>query len=66
MSSSALVGVGYDRETAVLEIEFTGGEVYRYYAVPASVHRALMSAPSMGRFFAERIRERYPTEHVRS
>lgn len=66
VESSALVGVGYDSATAVLEIEFTGGEVYRYYAVPVSVYRELIAAASLGRFFTERVRDRYPTEHVRS
>ncbi|WP_272653774.1 DUF72 domain-containing protein [Microbacterium sp. EF45047] len=66
VTSSALAAVGYDRATAVLEVEFRSGEVYRYYAVPASVHRELLAAPSLGRFFAERIRDRYPTEHLRA
>ena len=65
MQSSAIVSVGYQPETAVLEIEFTTGEVYRYFAVPPSVHRELLAADSAGRFFAQRIRHVYPDQHVR-
>lgn len=65
VESSAIDSVGYDPATAVLEIAFTSGEVYRYFAVPPSVHRGLMDAPSAGTFFAQRIRHVYPDEHVR-
>ncbi|MFS0733048.1 KTSC domain-containing protein [Microbacterium sp. 1P10UB] len=65
VDSTAIDSVGYDPMTSVLEIAFTSGEVYRYFAVPPSVHRGLMSADSAGRFFAERIRHVYPDEHVR-
>ncbi|MFC4139303.1 MULTISPECIES: KTSC domain-containing protein [unclassified Microbacterium] len=62
--SSAIASVGYDPGTAVLEIEFRSSELYRYYAVPPSVHRALVAAPSAGRYFREHIRDRYPLEHL--
>ncbi|WP_309128438.1 KTSC domain-containing protein [Microbacterium sp.] len=64
VSSAAITSVGYDAAHAVLEIEFTGGDVYRYYAVPPSVHAALMGAPSLGRCFQHSIRDRYPTERL--
>ena len=56
--------MGYDDSTAVLEVEFVSGEVYRYFAVPPSVHRALLAAESAGRFFREHIRDVYPSEHL--
>lgn len=65
VTSSAVASVGYDPQTAELEIEFTNGDVYRYFAVPPSVHRDLMAADSHGRFFQRRIRDRYPTRQVR-
>ena len=61
MRSSVLAAVGYDPDTAELEIEFTGGDVYRYYAVPASVHRALLEAESPGAYFNRAINDTYPT-----
>jgi hypothetical protein len=61
VSSSVLHTVGYDSETAVLEIEFVSGDVYRYFTVPPSVHRSLMDAESPGSFFNRRISDKYPT-----
>ncbi|WP_121056627.1 KTSC domain-containing protein [Microbacterium telephonicum] len=61
VTSSVLRSVGYDAATALLEIEFTSGDVYRYFAVPPSVHRALMDADSPGAYFNRHISDRYPT-----
>ncbi|MCT9819509.1 KTSC domain-containing protein [Microbacterium sp. W1N] len=61
LTSSVVRSVGYDAETAVLEIEFTSGDVYRYYAVPPSAHRALTEAESPGAYFNRHISDRYPT-----
>jgi len=61
VASSVLRSVGYDADTALLEIEFTSGDVYRYFAVPPSTHRALMTAASPGAFFNRHISDRYPT-----
>ena len=55
--SSALQSVGYDQEQRVLEIEFTGGEVYQYFDVPAEVYRGLMKAESHGRYFHQHVRD---------
>ena len=59
--SSVLAAVGYDEQTALLEVEFTSGDVYRYFAVPPSVHRALMEADSPGAYFNRTISDHYPT-----
>jgi len=64
IESSVLASVGYDSQTAVLELEFRSGEAHRYFAVPPSVHAGLLTAPSAGRFFTQRIRDRYPTRHA--
>ena len=61
VTSSVLVAVGYDADTAELEIEFRSGDVYRYYAVPARVHRELLAAESPGAYFNRAINDRYPT-----
>lgn len=65
LDSGAIASAGYDDASAVLELEFTSGEVYHYFAVPPSVHRGLRAADSAGRFFRERIRDVYPAQHVR-
>jgi hypothetical protein len=64
VESSAIRSVGYDGGLAVLEVEFTSGDVYRYHAVPPSVHRALMDAESKGRYLVAHIRDVYPTVRV--
>lgn len=64
VESSVIASVGYDSTLAVLEIGFRSGGVYRYYAVPASVHRAVVSADSVGHAFTELVRDRYPTEQI--
>jgi hypothetical protein len=61
LRSSVLRSAGYDRETAELELEFVSGDVYRYYAVPPSVFRALLDADSPGAFFNTQVSDRYPT-----
>jgi hypothetical protein len=59
--SSVIAEVGYDEDTAELEVQFQSGDVYRYYAVPPSVHRALMEADSPGAYFNRHISDHYPT-----
>lgn len=58
--SRAIVSVGYDAATNVLEVEFADdGGVYQYFAVPASVAAAMLQAESIGRFFGEHVKPRY-------
>ncbi|HEY4225091.1 MAG TPA: KTSC domain-containing protein [Pseudolysinimonas sp.] len=59
--SSVIASVGYDADTAVLEVEFRSGDLYRYFAVPPSVHRALLEADSPGAYFNRNISDKYPT-----
>lgn len=63
VTSAALRSVGFDAQTNELEVEFTDGGVYRY-SVPARVHRELMQADSLGRYFLRIIRPRYPSWEV--
>ena len=65
VESDAMASVGYDADRRVLEIEFTSGEVYRYFDVPPNLHAGLMAAGSHGQFFAEHIRYAgFDYEHV--
>jgi hypothetical protein len=59
VKSSSLSSVGFDPTTNELEIQFRAGGVYRY-AVPRRIHQQLMSANSLGAFFARNIRHAYP------
>ncbi|WP_214467018.1 KTSC domain-containing protein [Microbacterium flavescens] len=65
IESRAIASVGYDPAMAILEIEFTSGDVYEYFAVPPSVHDGLLAAESPGRFFQSRIRQKYPDRQKR-
>jgi len=65
VESEAIASVGYDARSHVLEIEFTSGEIYRYFDVPRVLHAGLMAATSRGEYFAQHIRnEGFDYEHV--
>ncbi|HEY9045264.1 MAG TPA: KTSC domain-containing protein [Ohtaekwangia sp.] len=64
VTSSGLASIGYDEDHAILEVEFTSGEVYQYLDVPLEVYEALMSAESHGTYFSKHIRPLYDFRHV--
>jgi hypothetical protein len=65
VQSSAIAKVGYSKRRHILEIEFVNGAVYRYFDIPLSVHRDLMSAESKARFYDSNIRKHYHSVLVR-
>jgi hypothetical protein len=65
IASSMMVSVGYSASRRILEIEFRGGDVYQYRNVAPEVFRALLAAPSKGRFFQRRIDREYEFDRVR-
>jgi hypothetical protein len=62
--SSVIDTVVYSRSKGVLEIGFTSGRRYRYRGAPDVVYEELMTAPSRGRYFQEKIRDVYPAERL--
>lgn len=64
MPSTVIDSVAYDAAANTLDIVFTNGRAYRYFAVPHAVHEELMAARSKGRYFNEVIRPRYPCERM--
>ena len=60
VESTALATVGYDEALELLQVEFRGRAIYRYFGVPAAVHQGLLGAPSKGRYFNQAIRGRFP------
>ena len=60
IESTSLVSVGYDPSQKVLEVEFHGGRVYRYFGVPRRRYQELLEADSAGRFLNTRIKGFYP------
>lgn len=64
VDSRALVSVGYDPKTQVLEGEFPNGDVYEYSGVPQDVWTKMLAAPSTGSYFFRSIRSVYRGQKV--
>lgn len=64
VDSSVIHAMGYDVDLALLEIEFVSGDVYRYHFVPRRIWNELRNAPSKGAYFANVIREKFPTSRL--
>jgi hypothetical protein len=64
VKSSVVRSVGYDRAERILEIEFHNDRVYRYFVVPHGVYQDLLAAPSLGRYFNDNVRDRYPVREI--
>lgn len=62
--STVIASTRYDEASNTLDIEFTTGRTYRYFAVPVTVYRELMAAPSKGQFFNTVIRPTYPAQRL--
>ena len=65
VESSAIISVGYEKESQILELEFHSGEIYRYSDVPEMVYQGLLIADSIGSYFYEDIRDEYPTARIK-
>lgn len=65
VSSSNLRSVGYDPSSNTLEIEFKSGGVYQYSGMPAHVHDSLLRSGSLGKYFANQIKDVYPCAKIR-
>jgi len=59
VTSSNIVSIGYDVDTRTLEVEFNSGAVYQYSNVPEDVYNELISASSIGAYFASGIKYVY-------
>jgi hypothetical protein len=60
ITSASIVSAGYSPEGSTLELEYSSGAVYQYFAVPKSVFESLLAAASKGAFVVEHIKGRYP------
>jgi hypothetical protein len=59
ITSTGLKSVGYDAVAHVLEVELQSGPIHRYFDVPQSVYKALMSAPSKTLYFDDNVVGKY-------
>lgn len=49
----------YQPSTQILEIYFHSGHIYRYAGISQDTFDALISAPSVGKFYNDNIRGQY-------
>lgn len=59
VKSSNIGSIDYDPQENLLHITFNSGRTYQYYNVPADIHEKLLSAPSIGGYFNDHIKNRY-------
>ena len=66
VESTTLRSAGHDAQSAVLELQFRNGAVYRYLLVPQRVYQDLLGARSKGGYFNfnHNIRGRYLYQRV--
>ena len=64
MPSTVIRDYRYDPDRRVLTITFVSGERYAYFDVPGMIYDGMRVAGSRGRFFSERIRDRYRFERL--
>ncbi len=58
--------MGYDDTTKTLEIEFQSGIVYQYSGVPAKVYTELIRSDPIGKYFSDKVRNRFQAKQVAS
>ena len=64
VTSKVIASVGYEAETNTMDVEFRTGRIYRFFMITPSVHAALMSSSSIGRYFNAEIRNRFPSRRI--
>lgn len=67
VKSSCINSIGYFNDIiSALEIEFTQGDIYRYFGVTKNVFKELEEAESKGKYFHRWIRGRYTSVKITS
>jgi hypothetical protein len=64
IESSAVRTMGYDPDSSTLEVEFSSGDVYRYYRVDPADVESLILADSKGTFINQVIKPKYPCRQI--
>lgn len=65
ISSSNILSIGYDKTSAILEVEFASYEMYQYFDVPEHLYNGLMAASSKGQFLNDYIKYNYRYQKVK-
>ena len=68
IKSTNIVSVGWEQDEAgingLLEVEFKQGVVYQYTDVPEFIYKALLFAPSPGKYLLQNIAEVYDGQRI--
>jgi hypothetical protein len=64
VKSSFLATIGYSPESATLEVAFKSGRIYQYFGVEPEVHKSLVGAESVGRFYSVAIASKYESRRA--
>ena len=59
VSSSTIRSIGYDSQSAILEVEFLSSSIYRYFNIPDHLHKSLLIASSKGSFLNNYVKYSY-------
>ena len=65
VNSSNIRSIGYDSQMAILEVEFTSGDIYQYFNVPEYLFQQFLHSSSHGEFLNDHIRYNYRYQKVR-
>ena len=65
VESMGLAAIGYSRRLRALDIEFRDGSIYRYAAVPPTLHRQLMASESKARFYNRHVKKKFRSVRVK-
>lgn len=64
VDSSMIRSIGYDANSATLEIEFNSGPVWQYFDFPEPLWYDFKGAGSKGKFFHREIKNQYAESQV--
>jgi hypothetical protein len=64
IKSSNLAEVGHEASLDILEVQFLNGAIWQYHGVTVQTYNEMMAAPSIGSFFARKIKGQYREEKI--
>lgn len=62
--SSFIAAIGYDLTARTAVVEFKSGSTYAYANVHPKTMRKWVNAPSLGRFFHQKVRNHYDYQRI--
>lgn len=64
VSSSNIDDIEYDEKSETMSVTFNNGHTYQLFNVPKGVYERLISAGSIGAYYANNIKGRYSTSRI--